>query len=148
VNAPNPSEQQTQAEVGDIATSDAPESQANSSMQEFYHLQQRLFVYTLVMTAVVFTSVWIGYDLHIAVNYLLGACVGVVYLRMLARDVERIGQGERKLVPSRMALFIGLIIVATQWNQLEIVPIFLGFLTYKAAIVVYMLQTTLLPESK
>jgi ATP synthase protein I len=148
VNAPNPSEQQTQAEVGDIATSDAPESQANSSMQEFYHLQQRLFVYTLVMTAVVFTSVWIGYDLHIAVNYLLGACVGVVYLRMLAREVERIGQGERKLVPSRLALFIGLIIVATQWNQLEIVPIFLGFLTYKAAIVVYMLQTTLLPESK
>nr|WP_199250565.1 ATP synthase subunit I [[Phormidium] sp. ETS-05] len=117
-------------------------------MQEFYQLQQRLFVYTLVMTAVIFASVWIGYDLHIAINYLLGACVGVVYLRMLARDVERIGQGERKLVPSRLALFIGLIIVATQWDQLEIVPIFLGFLTYKAAIVVYMLQTTLLPESK
>lgn len=117
-------------------------------MQDFYHLQQRLFVYTLVMTTVIFASVWIGYDLHIAVNYLLGACVGVVYLRMLARDVERIGQGERKPVPSRLALFIGLIIVATQWNQLEIVPIFLGFLTYKAAIVVYMLQTTLLPESK
>jgi len=148
VNAPNPSEQQPQAEVGDIATSDAPASETSSSMQDFYHLQQRLFVYTIVMTAFVFASVWIGYDLHIAVNYLLGSCVGVVYLRMLARDVERIGQGERKLVPSRLALFIGLIIVATQWNQLEIVPIFLGFLTYKAAIVVYMLQTTLLPESK
>lgn len=117
-------------------------------MQDFYKLQQRLFVYTIVMTTVIFASVWIGYDLHIAVNYLLGSCVGVVYLRMLARDVERIGQGERKPVPSRLALFIGLIIVATQWNQLEIVPIFLGFLTYKAAIVVYMLQTTLLPESK
>ncbi len=148
MNAPNPSEQQPQAELGDIATSDTPDSKTNSSLQEFYHLQQRLFVYTIVMTAIIFASVWIGYDLHIAINYLLGACVGVVYLRMLARDVERIGQGERKLVPSRLALFIGLIIVATQWNQLEIVPIFLGFLTYKAAIVVYMLQTTLLPESK
>ncbi|WP_346341639.1 ATP synthase subunit I [[Phormidium] sp. ETS-05] len=148
MNPPNPSEQPRQDEVGDIAPSDAPASETNASLQEFYQLQQRLFVYTLVMTAVIFASVWIGYDLHIAINYLLGACVGVVYLRMLARDVERIGQGERKLVPSRLALFIGLIIVATQWDQLEIVPIFLGFLTYKAAIVVYMLQTTLLPESK
>jgi ATP synthase protein I len=67
---------------------------------------------------------------------------------MLARDVEKMSGSKQPLISGRLALFVGLIIVATQWNQLQILPIFLGFLTYKAAIIVYVLRTNLLPESK
>lgn len=115
-------------------------------MAEFYQLKRELLVSTLVLTAFIFGAVWFFYSLAIALNYLLGACTGVVYLRMLARNVEQLGRQKAKLGSSQLAIFVGLMIVATQWNQLQVVPIFLGFLTYKAALLFYMLRTILVPN--
>lgn len=117
-------------------------------MQEFYQLFQGLLSITLGLTGVIFISVWIFYSLNTALNYLLGAVTGMVYLKMLARDVERLDQEKRQLSKSRFALFIGVIVVATQISQLQILPIFLGFLTYKATLIVYTIQSAFLPNSK
>ena len=117
-------------------------------MEEYYQLKQNLLLVTLVITAVIFVSVWIVYSFNTSLNYLLGACVGVVYLGMLAREVERIGAHKKGVGSTRLALLAGVIIVATQLQQLQIIPIFLGFLTYKAAIILYVLQTTLMPANK
>jgi ATP synthase protein I len=123
-------------------------SEPDPSMQEYQKLQDDLLKVTLVMTGVVFISVWIFYSANIALNYLIGACTGVVYLRMLARNVERLGREQQSLSKSRLALLIGVILVASRWDQLLILPIFLGFLTYKAAVIFYMLRTALLPDSQ
>jgi ATP synthase protein I len=151
VNLSDPSEEPTSQER-ELEPNETREPQENStrdsSMDEYHQLKQKLLVSTLVITIVVFVSVWFYYSLNIALNYLIGACTGVVYLRMLARDVERLGNQKQSLSKGRLAMFIGLIIVATQWDQLQVMPIFLGFLTYKAALLVYVLQTTLLPDSK
>lgn len=117
-----------------------------TAMQEYFQLQQNLLICTLVFTAVIFFSVWSVYSLNIALNYLLGACTGVVYLRMLAKSVAEIGRGRQRVGSSHMALFIGLMIVATQWNQLQVLPVFLGFLTYKAALIAYTLWTSVLSD--
>jgi len=117
------------------------------SMQEYYKLLQYLFVVTLSIAGVAFTCVWIFYSLNIALNYLIGACTGMVYLRMLAKNVEQIGRSRSRVGNTRWALLIGLILVASRWHQLDIMPIFLGFLTYKAAVIFYMLRTAILPAS-
>lgn len=117
-------------------------------MEEYYQLKQSLLLVTIVITTVIFVSVWLTYSLNTALNYLLGACVGVSYLRMLAKDVERLGVSKSRLGSGRLALFVGLMIIATQWQQLKILPVFLGFITYKAAIILYVLQTTLVPKQK
>ena len=115
-------------------------------MHEFYQLSQGLLLVTLVLAAIISICVWIFYSLNIALNYLIGACTGVVYLKMLGKDVEQLGSQKPQLNKNRFALFIGLIIVATQWHQLNILPIFLGFLTYKAALIVYMIRTLMPPD--
>lgn len=122
-----------------------PESDA--SMAEYYQLQQSLLRLTLVLTGVIFVSVWLAYSANIALNYLIGACTGVVYLKMLSRNVAQLGRQKRRLGSGRLALFIGLIVIATQWHQLEVMPVFLGFLTYKAAILAYMLRVAVSPSS-
>lgn len=112
----------------------------NASMQEFYQLYQELLIITLALTVTVFISVWIAYSLNIALNYLLGACAGVLYLRLLAKDVERLGREKQALSKTRLALLVALILLASQWNQLQILPIFLGFLTYKATLIFYVIR--------
>lgn len=119
----------------------------DSSMQEYYQLQQDLLRGTLILTGIIFSSVWVFYSLNIALNYLIGACVGVVYLRMLARNVAQLGRERESLGSTRLALLIGVIVVASRLDDLQIMPIFLGFLTYKAAVIFYMLKTTILPDS-
>jgi ATP synthase protein I len=116
-------------------------SESDRSMGEFYQLRNELLSTTLILMAIAFGPVWWFYSLKIALNYLVGALTGVVYLRLLARNVERLGSEQRRVGKSQLAVFIGVIIFATQWQQLEILPVFLGFLTYKAAILIYTLKT-------
>jgi ATP synthase protein I len=123
------------------------EKPISSSIEEFYQLYQKLIVITLVLTGIIFISVWIFYSLNIALNYFVGACTGVVYLKMLAKDVETLGGEKPSLSKNRFALIMIPIILATQWHQLHILPIFLGFLTYKATLVIYLVQTVFNPEA-
>lgn len=116
------------------------------SMQDFYRLYQELLWTTLAITAIVFVSVWISYSLNIALNYMIGAATGVIYIRMLAKDVERLGREKQKLSNTRLALLIILILLASRWNQLKILPIFLGFLTYKAALIIYVIRVAFVSD--
>jgi ATP synthase protein I len=130
----------------DPDSSQNPESASPPSLEDYYALQQEIFLITLGMTGVIFGSTWWFYNLKTALSYLLGACTGIVYLRMLARSVERLGsQGKPSGGPTRLALIAGIVILAAQWEQLQFLPVFLGFLTYKAALIVYTLRVSLLP---
>ncbi|MFM6025285.1 MAG: ATP synthase subunit I [Dolichospermum sp.] len=120
---------------------------ANSSMEESYQLYRELILITLVLTGIVFISVWIAYSPNIALNYLLGACAGVLYLKMLAKDVESLGREKQKLSKTRLALLVVLILLASKLNQLHILPIFLGFLTYKATLIIYVVRLALISDS-
>jgi ATP synthase protein I len=134
------------SQTGPVLAEASP-SETDNSMGEFYALQKELLVTTLILTGLIFAPVWFFYSLNAALNYLLGACTGVVYLKVLARNVEQLGTSKAKVGKSQIAIFIGLIVVASQWNQLHVMPVFLGFLTYKATLLVYTLRILLMPSA-
>ena len=146
---PNPSEaEQAEAEQAQSLQSEGtllPPSEG--SMQDYYHLQQNLLGLTVIFGALIFPFVWGFYSLPIALDYTLGACAGIVYLKMLGRNVSTIGRQKKNSSAGRLAVFAGVMIVALRWEQVEVIPVFLGFLTYKAAIIAFVLWTSMRPTS-
>ncbi|WP_199307058.1 ATP synthase subunit I [Alkalinema sp. FACHB-956] len=122
------------------------EGSSSQSMDEYYALQRELIVTTIVLMGLIFPAVWFFYDLNVALNYLMGAFTGVIYLRLLGKNVEKLGQGASAVGKSQIAVFVGVMILATQLKQLSILPIFLGFLTYKATLIIYTLRILLVPD--
>jgi ATP synthase protein I len=111
-----------------------------TAMDDYYKLQNILLKYSLLLLFPIFLAVWFFISINIALNYLLGACVGIFYLRMLFRDVEKVGLVKSRVGSKGLLIVSGLIILACRCQQLQVIPVFLGFLTYKASIVVYMFQ--------
>lgn len=129
-----------------ITLHDSNSLEAHDPMTEYYQLQRSLLLTTLTLTGIIVFPVWYFFSLSTALNYLVGAVVGVVYLRMLAKDVERLGQ--QRLGAKGLGIFVILMLVASKWHQLHILPVFLGFLTYKPAIIIYTVKSILWSTEK
>ncbi|WP_225875262.1 ATP synthase subunit I [[Limnothrix rosea] IAM M-220] len=119
--------------------------ESRKSMEEYYLLKKSILVLAVSMTGIIFPVVWISLSFDTAVSYLLGATVGIIYLRMLAKDVEKINTNETRGASGRLAIFAGVIVLAARVDKFSILPVFLGFLTYKVAIVFYVLFTSVVP---
>ena len=132
-------------EVDNGVVKSAP-TDASRCLDEFHQLRSELLRSTFILTGLALGPIWWVYSGEIALNFLLGACAGAVYLKLLARNVERLGVSSNRVGKSQIAVFVGLIVVATQWSQLQVLPIFFGFLMYKAAVIVYMLRIVLRPQ--
>lgn len=140
--------------VGEESTpSDAPSpaislEEIEQGLEDYARLKRELYWITLVLTGLIFATVWFFYALDIALNYAIGALVGLAYLRLLAKNVDRLSAEDRSMSKSRLAVFVVAILFASQVDRLQILPIFLGFLTYKATLIVYTVRVTLLPETQ
>ncbi|ABW25932.1 MULTISPECIES: hypothetical protein [Acaryochloris] len=132
----------SESELAEVET-----SQAGDSMDDFYQLKNGLIISSSVIAGLFFGPVWWMYSLKVASSYLLGASVGVLYLRILAKNVEQLGSGNTQVGKGQLGVFVLLIVVATQWNQLDVLPVFLGFLTYKVGILVFALWSAVLSPS-
>jgi ATP synthase protein I len=143
---PSQTELNREESITEVAVEADPATEERS-MKDFYSLKYELYAIVIGIVLLSFVAVWVAYSLNIALNYLLGASVGLIYLRMLARDVEQLGKGRQKLSKTRLVPFIAIIVIATQVDQLEVLPVFLGFLTYKAGLILYALRAISSPSS-
>ncbi len=112
----------------------------SNSLEEYNRLKMKLIVTTIIAGITIDLIVWMLYRWTIALSYAVGALVGTVYFRMLAKSVDRLGVESKSLGFSRLGLFVILMVIAAKSKQLEILPTFLGFMTYKLAVLVIIAQ--------
>jgi ATP synthase protein I len=133
-------EQETSERVSVVEKPEAEQSALapiDSGMNEYQQLKRELLIAIVALSVALFALVWLKFGLNIALNYLLGAVTGLVYLRMLAREVESVSGAKTKLNSNRLGLVAGVIILAAKVPELKVLPVFLGFLTYKVALLIY-----------
>ncbi|AFY40497.1 hypothetical protein Lepto7376_4389 [[Leptolyngbya] sp. PCC 7376] len=148
VNSSNSQENPIDSELPEKTSENAGIESKTRSMDEFYQLKTSLLLVTLGITGIAFLITWVALSLQIALNYLFGAAVGLIYLRMLAKYVEKINVAQQQIASGRLAVFVGMIVVAARVEQLSILPVFLGFLTYKVVIIGYVGLQSLMPDLK
>lgn len=106
----------------------------DNGMEEYARLQRRLLLATLILSALaVPLTAWL-FDRTAALSLLLGSVAGMLYLRLLARSVARIGADSRQVGKSQLLVPIVLVLASARVPQLEIVPALIGFLLYKPAL--------------
>jgi ATP synthase protein I len=110
------------------------------AMEEYSRLKFRLLILTLASGVIIGLCVWAWYGWKIALSYSVGALIGSIYFRMLTKSVDRLGGESNRLGFSRLGLFVILIVIAAKSDQLEILPAFFGFMTYKVAVLVTLAQ--------
>jgi ATP synthase protein I len=109
----------------------------DSGMTEYRQLKRELAIAIGALTLILFALVWLKFGSNIALNYLLGAATGLVYLRMLSQEVEKLSVTKLSLNSNRLGLVAIVIILAAKVPELKVLPVFLGFLTYKLVLLIY-----------
>ena len=106
---------------------------------DYLRLQRRLLLATLMVSAIAVLITALVFDLHIASSLLVGALAGLLYLRLLARSVGKIGNGAKKVGKTQLLVPVVLVLASARLPQLELLPALLGFLLYKPALILQVL---------
>lgn len=106
-----------------------------NGMDDYVRLQRRIQLATLILSAFAVVLAALLFDRSTALSLAVGALAGMLYMRMLARSVARIGGDKRAVGKSQLLVPIVLVLAASRLPVLEIVPSLVGFLLYKPALI-------------
>ena len=123
----------------DCAVADSAPADPSNGMDDFFRLQRRLLLFTLLLSAVVVTITAVVGRPSTAFSLLVGSLSGFVYLWLLCRSVSRLGENSRGISKAQFLVPAVLVLVASKVPQLSILPALLGFLIYKPAVILQVL---------
>ncbi len=117
------------------------EDSLQDASTEYVQLQRRIFQSTLIVSAlvVVLTAFFVG--IYFSMSVLFGALSGMLYLRLLARSIGRLGVQSGSVSKAQLLVPVVLVLAVTRLPHLELLPSLLGFLLYKPSLVIqYLLK--------
>jgi ATP synthase protein I len=111
-------------------------SPIDNGMDGYLRLQRRLVFATLLVIAMAVPLTAWRFGPTNALSLLMGGVAGMLYLRMLARNVARFGVASKTLGKSQLLVPVLLVLVVSRIPSLQVLPALVGFLLYKPAIVI------------
>ena len=118
------------------------ESSGNNSgdlSAEYVLLQLRIFRINLVVTAFAALVSILFVDLNAAISLLLGACSGIIYLRLLAKNIGSLGKSSSSVGKVQLIVPAALVLVVAKVPELHLLPSLVGFLLYKPSLIIQFL---------
>ena len=116
-----------------------PNPGLGTGMEDYERLQRRLLIATGCATALaVPLTAWL-FDGFAALSLLIGGLGGILYLRLLARSLSRLGGDSRSVGKIQLLVPVVLVMASVRIPFLQIVPALVGFLLYKPALIVQVL---------
>jgi ATP synthase protein I len=119
------------------AVTDAiPVSEAGAAdpMADYARLQRRLMLATAAVSVLVVAVTWVVFGGLAARSLLLGSCCGLLYLRLLARSVARLGPGSRSVGRFQLLVPVLLVVASARIPSIQLLPALAGFVLYKPAL--------------
>ena len=110
-------------------------------MEEYRRLQNRLLIATLVAVGLAVPPTALLFGISEALSLLTGGLCGLLYLRLLARSVSRIGPDRRSVGKLQLLVPLVLVLASARFPALQLLPALLGFLLYKPALIVQALAS-------
>ncbi len=130
----------TSAEAGKSNESplslDSSKEVAKASNDEYAHLQMRIFIVTLIVSAFAVSITAIFFELQASFSILIGAFSGILYMRLLARSIGSLGTSSKTVSKIQLVVPVLLVLAVSKLPQLELLPALLGFLLYKPSLVI------------
>ncbi|GFP79190.1 phosphoenolpyruvate carboxylase 1 [Phtheirospermum japonicum] len=132
-----------------------PQVLAAQSREQYYKLKNKLQVLTLGLGGIGVISSYFSYSPEIAASYGAGFIGSVAYMRMLGNSVDSMAGGARGLLKGaigqpRLLVPVVLVMLYNRWNgilvpeyglmHLELIPMLVGFFTYKIATFVQVIE--------
>ena len=128
--------------VGPSGNLDSSEKSSEEFSYEYTQLQLRIFRLTLILSSFAVLITAIFFDIRASISLLIGACSGILYLRLLARGIGKLGKSSMSVSKVQLLVPILLFFAVSRVPQLELLPAFLGFLLYKPSLIVQFLLET------
>ncbi len=136
VSPATPTDRQSEAPTDSIPEAPGPSAGSDNGMDDYRRLQRRLLVATALATALAVPLTALVFDIATAASLLVGSLAGLLYLRLLARSVSRLGVDRKSVGKVQLLVPIVLVLAAARIPQLQMLPALVGFLLYKPALIV------------
>ena len=105
-------------------------------VNDYVQLQRRIYLATLVVSAIAVLTAAIFLDFRSSISLLIGALSGILYLRLLARSIGKLGKSTKSVSKIQLVVPVLLVLAVSRLPQLELLPALLGFLLYKPSLLI------------
>ncbi|XP_068665769.1 protein CONSERVED ONLY IN THE GREEN LINEAGE 160, chloroplastic [Aristolochia californica] len=137
-----------------------PKVLAAQSREQYLKLKKKLQLLTLGIGGVGVLSAYVSYSPEIAASFGAGLLGSLVYIRMLGNSVDYMANGARGFAKGaagqpRLLVPVVLVMVYNRWNgilvpdygfmHLDLIPMLVGFFTYKIATFAQAVEVALTP---
>ena len=79
------------------------------------------------------------FDFNFSMSLLLGSVFGILYLRLLSKNILKLGTNTNSVGKFQLILPILLVLLSSKSHQVELLPAFMGFILYKPSLIIQFL---------
>ena len=119
---------------------DSLDSSPGVKSDEYFELQFRVLRLTFLLTIFFVGIAGFFYGIQASASIFIGALSGILYFRLLARGIGRLGTSSKIVGKVQLLVPVLLVLVSSRLPQLDLIPALLGFLLYKPALIIQFLS--------